>query len=401
MTNSLWTKDFSLLFSGKFVSALGSFATSVAMGFFVLHLTGSATIMANVLAVQMFAFAVFLPFGGLLSDFLRRNELMFLSDFLRGIIVLVFAFLAFRNMVPLWFVFLTVLVIGLGRALMSPASDSLVTSIVEKKNIRKANSFLMLSDNFSSFAGNGVGGFLFQVIGAPLLFLFDGFTYLISGVSELFISEKRKPKKIVHSHLFKDIKEGFIFLFKNKPALSLAVFAGLANMTLTLAAIVLIPYFNESFTPAKYGFLLAIFALGAIVGSFIIGFIKNDNPRLYFSVGIIVFPLLLALAFLFNSFVLISIFVFIGLIFNGIVNNYIGGALQFLGTKDIRGRANASARVLFNLLRPIGSVLAGLCLLVISAKSLIVFAYIFSFFASLFFLWKTPLLDAIDISSKK
>jgi len=52
-----------------------------------------------------------------------------------------------------------------------------------------------MANSTPNIIGYSAGGFIFQIFGAPLLFLFNGISYLISGISELFI--KVKDNKVI------------------------------------------------------------------------------------------------------------------------------------------------------------------------------------------------------------
>ena len=79
--------------------------------------------------------------------------------------------------------------------------------------------------------GQALGGYLFMILGAPLLFLIDGITYLLSAFSESFIKipqriPEKKDKLIEKIHQFKeDTVEGFRYAWQNGGIRSL-FFAG-------------------------------------------------------------------------------------------------------------------------------------------------------------------------------
>lgn len=69
-----------------------------------------------------------------------------------------------------------------------PAISAAIPDLVPKSRVTSANSLGQLPFQLSVFIGQGVGGTLFRLLGAPVLFLINGLTYLFSAVSESFIT---------------------------------------------------------------------------------------------------------------------------------------------------------------------------------------------------------------------
>src|SRR5262245_2068620 len=83
---SLKHRSFALLWSGQTISRLGDSLYRVALAWWVLEKTGSATAMGTVLICSMTPMLIFLLLGGVAVDRLPRLRLMIGSDVLRGIV---------------------------------------------------------------------------------------------------------------------------------------------------------------------------------------------------------------------------------------------------------------------------------------------------------------------------
>ncbi len=83
MLTVLRHREFRLLILARFASRLGNQATTVALGFAVLALTGRAGDVGLVLAVEGFAIGGFLLLGGMLGDRFSRRRLMISADLVR------------------------------------------------------------------------------------------------------------------------------------------------------------------------------------------------------------------------------------------------------------------------------------------------------------------------------
>jgi DHA3 family macrolide efflux protein-like MFS transporter len=78
-------------------------------------------------------------------------------------------------------VFAVGVVIGICGAFFTPAVSSVIPDITGKSKVVQANSVFSMLQARGNIAGNSAGSVLFQALGAPLLFLFNGLSYLFSA----------------------------------------------------------------------------------------------------------------------------------------------------------------------------------------------------------------------------
>lgn len=81
-------RSFALLWSGQVISRLGDSFYTIALAWWVLQKTGSATAMGVVLICSTVPLLLFLLFGGVAGDRLPRLRLMLGSDLIRGGVVM-------------------------------------------------------------------------------------------------------------------------------------------------------------------------------------------------------------------------------------------------------------------------------------------------------------------------
>src|SRR5262249_58653905 len=92
---SLTVRYFALLWSGQQLSVLGDSIYRVALAWWVLEKTGSATAMSTIFIFASAPMLVFLLIGGVAVDRYSRARVMLLSDLLRGFLIGMGALLAF------------------------------------------------------------------------------------------------------------------------------------------------------------------------------------------------------------------------------------------------------------------------------------------------------------------
>ena len=123
------------------------------------------------------------PLAGTIVDNYCRKKIIVTADILSGLFVLLLAALmlfaphATRPTV----VWLTVVSIALGviAAVFRPAVSASIPDLVPAGRVAAANSLNQSSMQVSMLIGQGLGGVLFRLLGAGVLFLADGISYFI------------------------------------------------------------------------------------------------------------------------------------------------------------------------------------------------------------------------------
>jgi MFS family permease len=313
------------------------------------------------------------PIGGTLADMFSRKKIIVFSDLINGICVLSLVVLLFWqpenvSLIIVW-LFVVTIVIGTVAAFFRPAVSASIPDLVPKEKLTGANSMNQSSLQISLFFGQGVGGVLFRILGAPVLFLIDGLTYLFSALSESLITipqnipEKGKNAKEIFRKFKSDTKEGFKYVWKDRGLRYLLITATFLNFFLAPIG-VLLPFFVEDHlgaTPDWFGFILASLGIGALVGYSIAGTLKLKGPTrgkltiVYLFLNVLGFGLL-GLAT--TPMVAMIMTFFLG-IFSGMVNICIMTILQWTTPSEIRGRVFGVLGTIAGGLYPIGMGLSG------------------------------------------
>lgn len=173
---------FAMLWLGQTVSRLGDSIYKVALAWWVLEKTGSATSMGLVLVFSMLPMLFLLIFGGAAVDRYDRRHIMLASDLLRGLTVAIVAGLAWAGLLEVWHIFLASFVFGAVNAFFQPAYTAIVPQIIPQELRTSANSLTSLSAQLTSLAGPVLGAVLFKVAGSSLSFALDSASFFISAL---------------------------------------------------------------------------------------------------------------------------------------------------------------------------------------------------------------------------
>jgi DHA3 family macrolide efflux protein-like MFS transporter len=384
----LLNKDFILLWQGQFVSQLGNQVHGIAMMFWVKHVTGSATLMGMLVMLSMLPAVILGPLGGTFADRHSRRKIIIYSDLISGILVLMLALIMFylpkqTNLTIVWLT-ITYIIMGIISSVFSPAIIASVPDLVPKEKIAAANSMRQSSYQIASFFGQGLGGVLFRVLGAPMLFLVDAISFIFSSFSVIFIRIPQKyPQKVtgfkaIFQQFKKDTVEGLRYIRKRKGMRDLFFAAAFLNFFMAPIGILLPFYIEDTLksTPDWFGYMLAMMGVGALLGYMLAGLLKiPGHTRSILIIALLFLESITIgiLGFIHTAPMATTIAFIIGLM-NGTINIYISTILQTSTPSEIRGRVFGLLATLSGGLMPISMGLAGVVLDLADKNVTLIFA---------------------------
>ncbi|MGL5641062.1 MAG: MFS transporter, partial [Paraclostridium sp.] len=340
--NKLWNKNFLLLWQGQLVSCLGDAFYSMALGFWVLDKTGSSAIMGILMAAVSIPRIVIGPFAGVIVDRFDRKKLILLGDFIRGIGMIFVGYAAFNNFLEVWMVMVVGILCGICSAFFNPAVSSVIPDLVSSDNIVKANSAQQMATSTTSLIGSVSGGFIYSILGASVMFIFNGISYIVSTISEMFIDIPKVERKNTELTIKEDFKEGIKFTFGFKGLVVLLSVCFALNFFFAIFTILLRPWFmmEESLGVARYGIISAFQSIGMIAGSVLL---TNVNIKAENRAKVMLTSLLLTIVFFFigvliNNFYVMCICFSVGLFFNTISNTVMMSSMIVTVPQNMRGK---------------------------------------------------------------
>lgn len=360
---SVWNVNFFLLFQGQFVSEVGDVFYQVALGFWVLAETGSTALMGTLVAVSVLPTVLISPFAGVLVDRVSRKWFIVGMDFLRSIPVLVVAIGAFRGWIEIWMIFVVAILVGAGGAFFNPAVGSSIPDLVPRKRLLKANSVFGMIQPVSGVIANAAGGLIYGILGAPVMFLVNGVSYLFSSISELFIEIPPVKHESPEFRFFGDMREGLGFVKRNRAVQLLFLNAGVLNFFLSMGGVLILPFFSlsDQWGPAQYGITMSLLTAGGFAGLLVLSS-RTIPARLRFSVFAVcavVFSAGRALLIQFDSLVVIyGIAMVVGATVAAL-NSFINTVTQTIVPQHLRGKVLALLATGAGSLIPLGMALGG------------------------------------------
>lgn len=366
----LKNRDFFFLWLAQVISQFGDRLTQIALVGLVYAKVGASSLsLAKVMFFTILPVFLISPLAGVYVDRWDRRKTMYVSDFLRGLLILVLALfgLGFKSFIPLYtLIFLTFCI---GRFFI-PAKMSIIPYLIEKKeDLFIANSLVSLTANVAAILGFGIGGLIVERWGSFCGFVIDSITFFLSSLLIIFIGtqtqgrfkkedflEIGKDLIKVEKSLLGEFKEGLNYLLSKESTLfSIKSFSFLFSC-LGALYVVFIVFIQETLHTATkdLGFLAVGLGLGLFFGSLIYGriaskFSLTKTINLMFFLSNIFLLIFVVSLRVFPSRSLVSLFSFI---LGGLVSPIVIGVNSLIHKKsqgNFWGRIFSSLEVVMHL----------------------------------------------------
>jgi Na+/melibiose symporter and related transporters len=368
----LWNRNFLLLWSGQLVSQFGTQAYSIAILFWLKDMTGSATLIGTLLMVVGIVSAALGPFGGAIVDRYSRRDIIALSDLIGGLAILSLAALIFlfpeaTTLSLIWLFVISILLTILGAA-FEPAITAIIPDLVPTPRVQAANSFMEIALRIATFVGQGLGGLLLGILGAPLMMVINAGSFLLAAGGEALITPPPRAtpprqawRQQVRSFLT-DTLEGFRYIWQHSGLRALALASAISG-ALVMPILVLMPFYVEDYLGRGadwYGYLVAAYGFGGLLGALIAGVLPlNGWQRAVFAIGAMVVEAVGYMALGYASpFLVLACAPVIGAT-GGLLSIIVVTLVQLSTPADLRGRVFAMLGTLAASISPLAAGLTG------------------------------------------
>jgi MFS family permease len=266
------SRDFRLLWGGQTISFVGDAAFIVALGWRVTELTGKASTLGFVLALESLAMLATLLIGGVLADRYSRRLLMIGSDLARAAVMGVFFALDATGHVSLAIVLVLGVLFGLADGFFQPAFGGIVPLVVETPMLASANSWIGIARNGSAIIGPAIAATLYYSAGPSLVWAIDACSFAVSAAS-LWLARPREVEQVGEQQsMRRDFTEGFRYvigvpwIWTGIAAATVILMVAMAPYTALLPRVVQAHYHRGV---GSYGVLFSAMAAGTVAGSLV------------------------------------------------------------------------------------------------------------------------------------
>ncbi|MDR1998875.1 MAG: MFS transporter, partial [Frankiaceae bacterium] len=265
---SLENPNYRLYFSGQVVSMVGNWMQTVGQSWLVLQLTGSATMIGLVVALQTLPVLLLGPYGGVIADRVDKRKMMIVLQAGKLALALILGLLAISHTVQIWHVFLLAGLLGLDNSFENPARQAFVQEMVGREHLRNAVSLNQVIANGARAVGPAGAGILIASAGVGVCFLANAASFVAVISSLVMLNTSKLMPSPPAPRAKGQVREGFRYV-RRTPALAIPLVMTSIIGCLAYEFQVVLPIVaKETFhgDSRTYGFMTAAMGAGAIAG---------------------------------------------------------------------------------------------------------------------------------------
>ena len=165
-------------FVGQAISLSGTWMQMAAQAWLVLTLTGSATTLGLIVALQTLPILLLGPYGGVIADRVDKRRTMILLQGLMGVQALVLGILTVTGEVKVWQIGALAVLLGINNAFENPARQSFMLEMVGPEHLRNAVSLNSVLVNVARTIGPALAGILIATVGEGVCFLVNAASFV-------------------------------------------------------------------------------------------------------------------------------------------------------------------------------------------------------------------------------
>lgn len=279
--HALRSRDFRLFFTGQAISLIGSAAFTVALGWRTYTLTGRASSLGFVLALQAVATVATLLIGGVLADRYDRRRLMIASDIARFAAVAALAGLDASGHLTLAWLLGFAFLLGLGEGFFIPAFGGIVPLVVDSPLLASANALVGIARQGSVLLGPALAAAIYAPVGSATVFALDAASFLVAAWF-LFRAQSRRLPPAPRESARREVADGFRhvagvpFLWVTIVISSLLLMIQVAPFQVLLPVLVKTEWHRSV---GGYGLLSSALGAGMVLGALAFGTIVPRRHR--------------------------------------------------------------------------------------------------------------------------
>lgn len=355
-------RNYRLYFFGQLISLAGTWMQSAAQAWLVLKLTNSS------MALGVVSFAQFLPillvglFAGVFVDRVDRRRMIIVTQILLMLSAFTLAALTWTGTVRVGHVIALAAFNGTVSSFDMPGRQAFLVEMVGVEDLANAIALSSMMFNGARMIGPAIAGLTIAWVGIGSCFFLNGLSFLAVIWSLFQINVVPRSIAAAPAHVFKQLHEGLLYIWRHRPIFYEMVLAGVTN-GFGYQYLILVPLFARNVLHGDartYGFLVAIQGLGSVIGAATLatrvttrGIRNNLIAGLFISgLGIVVFGM--------SKWMALSLFaqfaIGIGLTNFRASNNTL---VQLFVSDDLRGRVMSTYQLANVGMTPLGALEVG------------------------------------------
>ena len=278
VAGALAHRDFRLVWFAALGSTIGTWMQKFAQSLLVLDLTGSNFYLGLDDFLSQLPILLFILIGGVVADRYDRRRLLTGSQLIQAFSAFALAALVFWNQITIWHVLTLSFISGLGQAFGGPAYQSLLPSLVPRRDLPNAIALNSTQFNLSRILGPMGGTAVLLSLGTAACFLLNGRSFFLVVVALMLI---KVPLPVPHEgprrRIMTDLRHGLSYVRSQRLIMTLIALV-VVSMFLAMPIVTFLPTVARTVLAPTGGtaetqlfFLMACQGFGAVTGALLIG----------------------------------------------------------------------------------------------------------------------------------
>jgi MFS family permease len=262
-------RNFQLFFSGQLISLVGTWMQTVAQSWLVYKLTGSGLKLGAVGFASQIPVFLFAPLGGITADRSNRQRVVIATQAASMILALVLAALTLTHRITVKEIFVLAALLGVVNAFDIPGRQAFLVDMVGKEDLMNAIALNSAIFNGARIIGPAIAGIMVASIGEGWCFFVNAVSYIAVIIGLLMMRVEAPRKLAAHGPHLQHIVEGFRFVKRTGPILTLLLLLGLVSLV-AMPYSVLMPVFADRILHGGargLGVLMGATGIGALLGA--------------------------------------------------------------------------------------------------------------------------------------
>jgi MFS family permease len=366
--------QFRNLWLGACTSSIGTWMQSVAQSWLVLTLTGSALYLGLDAFLGQLPIMLFTLIGGVVADRHDRRRVLLASQYIQMTSAFTLALLVYFQVVrpahglpgqgvsmTVWFVLALSFLNGCAQAFGGPAHQSLVPSLVDRKDLPNAIALNSVQFNLARVIGPLLAAVALASYGSVFCFTVNGLSFLAVIAALLALTvPPRQP--LAAQRMLDQFRGGLSYVRHEGPLFGLTII-GFVTTFLAIPLLTLLPVFVQKvfhLGVAEYGRMMAFQGAGAVLGALIVAWVGRFK-----GMGAVALMAQIGLGGVIAAFALSSnptlsyALLFVAGTAQLVVFSLANSLVQLIVPNEMRGRVMSIYMMAFRSGMPLGSLTAG------------------------------------------
>jgi len=363
-------RDFRVQWIGACTSSIGTWMQIVAQNWLVVSLTNSPFFLGLDAFLQQLPIILFSLIGGVFADRYDRRRTLMMSQIIQMSTSGALALLMYFQVVQIWQILALSFITGCAQSFGGPAYQSLIPSLVDKKDLPNAVALNSIQFNVARVLGPLLFGLTLSVFrhwgysepqAMNACFLLNSLSFLVVINTLMMLRVKHIPPA-TSGRMQEELKSGLSYVRHHGSLAALIVLAA-ATTFLGFAVLTFLPIFAQKIFHEgadTYSHLMAFSGAGSIVGALIVAWL-GKFPKMGWTALIVqaVYGLLIIAFAVSRTLGLSDILLFLIGVALMVVFSTVTSLVQLIAPNEMRGRVMSIYMLAFRGGIPLGSLVSG------------------------------------------